>query len=201
MPLPDAASTLRLRARGAAQTIIATQGNEWHVRRMKTAHFQADQSDLIAAYKLNFRATLKSKRIARSYVGGCAALAGIAALAAWAWNLMSVPLAAVAGAAYWIVFLSAILLSAYLRLPRQVKRIFLQQKSLHEDTTIEWSDSGISFRSARGRSSFEWSDFVLVVIGRDTIIFRQSDALMNFVPVRALTPEQVSDISRHNANS
>jgi hypothetical protein len=167
---------------------------------METAHFQANQSDVIAAYKLNFRATLKSKRIVRSYVGGCAALAGIGASAAWTWNLMSVLLAAMAGAAYWIVFLSAILFSAYLRLPRQVKRIFSQQKSLHEDTAIEWSERGISFRSARGHSSFDWSDFVLVVIGRDTIIFRQSDALMNFVPVRALTPEQVSGISRYHAN-
>jgi hypothetical protein len=166
---------------------------------METAHFQANQSDLIAAYKLNFLATVKSKRVLRSYIGGCAALAGIAALAAWTWNLMSVPLAAVAGAAYWIVFLSAILFSAYLRLPRQVRRIFSQQKSLHEDTTVEWSESGISFRSARGHSSFNWSDFVLVVIGRDAIIFRQSDALMNFVPVRALTPEQISNISSYQA--
>lgn len=110
---------------------------------------------------------------------------------------MSVPLAAAAGAAYWFVFLSGILFSAYLRLPRQVRRIFSQQKSLHEDATIEWSESGIAFRSARGHSSFDWSVFVLVVIGRDAIIFRQSDALMNFVPVRALTPEQISNIASY----
>ncbi|MFC0146464.1 YcxB family protein [Sphingobium scionense] len=44
---------------------------------------------------------------------------------------------------------------------------------------------------ARGHSQFSWSDFVKIVKGQDTIILRQSDALMNFIPSRALSQEQL----------
>ena len=180
-----------------ADDAIATVCREWHVPQMHSVLFQPNQSDLVAAYKLNYRATIRSKRIMRTYLGGSAALAGIAAAAAWAWDIMSVPWAAAAGFAYWIVFLSAILGSAYLRLPSQVRKIFQQQKSLHEATTVEWSETGISFRSARGHSDFSWPDFVKIAAGADALIFRQSDALFNFIPTRALTSEQISDILRH----
>ncbi|MES1971310.1 MAG: YcxB family protein [Pseudomonadota bacterium] len=159
---------------------------------MQTISFQPTPEDLLGAYKLNFRATLKSKRVMRAYIGGCSALAGLAAAGAWAWDIAPVWIAAAIGFGYWITFLSLIFASAYLRLPRQVRRIFDQQKSLHDETTIEWSETGISFTSSRGNSQFLWSDFVKIVRGQDAIILRQSDALMNFIPSRALSPEQLA---------
>ncbi|WP_454289973.1 YcxB family protein [Sphingobium scionense] len=159
---------------------------------MQTVSFQATPEDLLGAYRLNFRVTLQSKRVIRAYVGGGATLAAMAMAAAWQWDIVSVPIAAAIGLGYWIAFLSLIFFSAYLRLPCQVRRIFDQQKSLHDNTTVEWSESGVSFTSSRGHSQFSWSDFVKIVKGQDTIILRQSDALMNFIPSRALSQEQLN---------
>lgn len=159
---------------------------------MRTISFQATPKDVLAAYRLNFRVTLKSERVIRTYVGGSVTLAAMAGAAAWRWDIAPVPIAAAIGLGYWIAFISLIFSSAYLRLPRQVRRIFDQQKSLHDTTTVEWSETGISFISSRGHSHFSWSDFVKIVRGRETIILRQSDALMNFIPSRALSQEQLS---------
>jgi hypothetical protein len=162
---------------------------------MYSTTFQPTPEDLLAAYRLNFHINLRSKRVLRAYTGGGAALAIAAALAAWTWGLSSVLLAGAGGLAYWIIMLSAILASVYYRLPRQIRRVFEQQKALHDSTTVEWSDTGISFRSTRGHSNFAWQDFIKVVKGRDVVILRQSDALMNFIPVRALSPQQLESIA------
>lgn len=159
---------------------------------MQMVSFQATPEDLLGAYRLNFRVTLKSKRVIRAYVSGGAAFAVTAMAAAWEWDIAPVSIAAAIGLGYWIALLSLIFFSAYLRLPRQVKRIFDQQKSLHDNTTVEWSETGISFISSRGHSQFSWSDFVKIVKGQDAIILRQSDALMNFIPSRALSQEQLA---------
>lgn len=165
---------------------------------MHSVVFQPNQNDLVAAYRLNLLVTIKSKRTVFGYIVGCAALGGMAAAAAaWRWALAPVPLAAAAGAAYWIIFFGGILTIGYLQLPRRVRKVFKQQKSLHEAITVEWSEGGISFRTARSHSDFNWTDFVLVAHGADAIIFRQSEALMNFIPTRILTAEQVTDIVRH----
>jgi hypothetical protein len=158
---------------------------------MHSVSFQATPEDLLAASRLNFSITLKSKRVIRAYIGGGVILAVLAGVAAWQWSIGPVPLIAAIGLGYWVALLSLIFLSAYLRLPRQIKRIFDQQKLLHEETTVEWSDAGISFTSARAYSNFAWSDFIKIVRGREVIILRQSDVVMNFIPSRALSQEQL----------
>ncbi len=161
---------------------------------MHSTTFQPTSDDLLAAYRLNFQINLRSRRVLRAYAGGGAALAIAAAFAAWIWGLGSVLLAGAAGLAYWIMMLSVILASVYVRLPRQIRRVFEQQKALHGDTTVEWSATDISFRSARGHSHFAWQDFIQIAKGRDVVILRQSDVMMNFIPVRALSQEQLASI-------
>jgi hypothetical protein len=162
---------------------------------MQSVTFQATPEDLVAAYRLNYTRTVKSKRVLRAYLVGGLLVAVAAGAAAWKWDLASVPLAMLGGFAYWALIFSLIILTAYLRLPRQVRRIYQQQKSLHDDATVEWSESGIDFLSARGRAHFLWSDFIGIVANRDVIVLRQSEALINFIPTRVLTLDQRNELA------
>jgi hypothetical protein len=162
---------------------------------MNSVAFQPTAEDLLAANRLNFVATVKSRRVAKSYALGGLALGSVTAYVFWAWQLGSIILGAAIGVAYWLIFLSLVLLSAYLRLPRQVKRIYGQQKSLHDITTVDWSNETISFTSSRGTSRFQWIDFVKIIKGKETIILRQSDVVMNFIPLRVLSVKQAGDIA------
>ncbi|MFC4255738.1 hypothetical protein GRI97_13625 [Altererythrobacter xixiisoli] len=125
------------------------------------------------------------------YLWGTLSVSVAAALAAWQWNIAPVGIAALAGGAYWIVIISLCVVIGYWRQRWQAKHIFAQQRDLHGETTVEWSAESVSFRSARGSSTFAWSDFSSIVKGQDMILLRQSDALMNFVPTRVLSPEQI----------
>ena len=162
---------------------------------MHSIAFQPTAEDLLAANRLNFMATVKSRRVAKSYALGSLAVGAVTAYVFWAWQLGPIILGAAIGVAYWLIFLSLILLSAYLRLPPQVRRIYGQQKSLHDITTVVWSDDIISFASNRGNSKFQWVEFVKIIKGKETIILRQSDVVMNFIPLRVLSVQQAEDIA------
>jgi hypothetical protein len=163
---------------------------------MPSISFQPTVEDVIAASRLHFGASFKTRRMLRAYLlgGAISAAAGIGI----AWVLdSSMVLTALAGSACWFVFLSVVLLAGYLRVPGQARRTFAQQKSLQGNFTVEWSDAGISTTSERGRSRFEWGDFIAIVEGRDVILLRQTDLLFNFLPKRVLSDEQVASIMRH----
>ena len=166
-----------------------------HHRCMNSIAFQPTAEDLLAANRLNFVATVKSKQVARSYALGGLVLGIVTAYVFSTWQLGSTAIGAAIGVTYWTILLSLILLSAYLRLPRQVKRVYNQQKSLHDITTVRWSDEAISFSSSRANSSFQWADFVRIIKGNEIIILRQSDAMMNFIPLRVLSAQQAEDIA------
>jgi len=162
---------------------------------MQIATFDASAEDLLAAYRLNLKAKLKSKRVRRKLVIGGVAVGALCAAAARIWPFAPVSIAAAIGAAYWILFSTAIFGTAYLRLPRQSRTIFVQQKSLHGTTIVEWDDIGITFKSPKGQSNFAWDDFTGIDAGNNVILLRQSDAVMNFVPTRALTENQIIDLA------
>ena len=167
---------------------------------MPSISFQPTLEDVLAASRLHFTTSLKTKGILRSYLRGGAICATAGLAVAWFLDLPLV-LTALVGLAYWVLFLSLCLLAAYLRLPRQTRRTFAQQKSLQGNFTIEWSDVGISTTSERGHSQFKWEDFITIVEGRDAIVLRQSDMLFNFIPKRALSDEQAASIMQHAARA
>ena len=157
--------------------------------------FNTSAEDLLAAYRLNFRAKLKTKRAQRNLLMGGLVVGALCAAAAWIWPFAPLSIAAAIGVAYWMLFITAVFGAAYLRLPRQSRTIYAQQKSLHGRTTIEWDEKGITFKSVMGQSNFAWDDFIGIDAGSDVILLRQSDAVMNFIPTRALTEDQVMDLA------
>lgn len=101
------------------------------------------------------------------------------------------------GVIIWTFFLGIFFLMNYLFIPRRARRIFLQQKNLHNEVALQWSDGGVSFKSAKGSSNFSWSDFIRIAENRHAIILLQSDALFNFIPKRVLSSDEVASIMAH----
>lgn len=168
---------------------------------MQSISFEPCAQDLLAAYRLNLKTNLKSSRARRNLTLGGFAVAGLSAAANWIWPFTSLPIAALVGFLYWVLFVTAVFGAAYLRLPRQSKRIMEQQKSLHGLTCVEWSDEGISFVSPNGNSAFKWGDFTGIFSDSEAIILKQSDAVMNFIPTRVLSGEQISQLSQTGQNA
>jgi hypothetical protein len=159
---------------------------------MQTASYQVTAQDLIAGYRLNFLSALKRRKVwVRSAV--LAIVLGTGSAFLFADDLGTV-LGALVGVAYVALLLSVIWLTCFLLLPRRARRIFAQQKALHDQITIEWSETLITVRSERGATTFKWSDFVRSLENRDIILLFQSDAVFNFVPKRVLSPEQAASI-------
>ncbi|MEQ1954556.1 YcxB family protein [Mesorhizobium sp. CN2-181] len=95
--------------------------------------------------------------------------------------------------------LGAILLSIHILLPWRVRRIFAQQKSLHDEIHIDWSDEEIAFKSERGYFKFRWNDFVKIAESKEVIILHQSDVMFNFIPKRVLSTDQAASMMSHGA--
>ena len=165
---------------------------------MPSTVFQPTLEDILAANRLHFVTSFKSRRMLRAYLLGGALCAAAGLAAAWLLHL-SMAVTAVLGAVYWAAFLSAVLLAGYLRLPIQTRRTFAQQKSLHGEVAVKWSETGISMTSERGHSQFKWEDFVEIVEGPDAILLRQTDTLFSFIPKRLLSEEQAASIVRHRS--
>ncbi|WP_294331593.1 YcxB family protein [uncultured Sphingomonas sp.] len=158
---------------------------------MHSVTFEPTQDDVIAASRLNYRATLRSGRVVRAYLLPSAVLALLGWFLAGPWSLGPAPLIAALAGGYWLLVFSLILWTNYLFIPSRARRNFAQQRALHDRTTITWSPAGISFVSERGHTNFAWTDFIGIVRGRDVIILRQTDLLVNFVPTRLLDSEQL----------
>jgi hypothetical protein len=158
---------------------------------MYSVTFQPTPEDVIAASRLNYRATLRSRRVVRALFLPIVVLAVLGWFLAKPWSLGPAPLVAAIAGGYWLVVFPLILGVNYLRIPSRTRRTFAQQRALHDRTTITWSAEGIAFASDRGHTNFAWEDFVAIKKGRDAIVLRQSDLLMNFVPTRVLSTEQI----------
>ena len=166
------------------------------LRLMSSISFQPTPRDVLAATRLHYSASLRTRRMRRAYLFGTAlcAAAGLALARVFDLSLM---LTALAGAVLWPLFLSLVLLAGCLRLPWQARRMFAERKSLQGTITVEWSDAGISTKSTYSRSRFAWSDFSAIVEGPDTILLRETDTLFTFLPKRVLSDEQVASIMQY----
>ncbi|MEO7689203.1 MAG: YcxB family protein [Sphingomonas sp.] len=160
--------------------------------------FQPTLEDVLNANRVHFTASMKTRRMRRAWLVGSllGAIAGLAV--AWFLDISMVPMAVV-GLASWLLFLSSVLLAAYLRVPGQARRAFARQKSLQGEVAVKWSDAGISITSERGHAQFKWEDFVEIVEGPDAILLRQTDTLFSFIPKRLLSEEQAASIVRHRS--
>jgi len=130
----------------------------------------------------------------KSYVLGSLVFGVIAVGLVWDEPAVAKLVTFLGGVLFWTLLLTLILMLNYLLLPRRVRRIFVQQKTLHDEVAIEWNDQSISFTSRRGASRFLWSDFLRVAENQKAIVLLQSDVLFNFIPKRVLSADDVASI-------
>ena len=68
--------------------------------------------------------------------------------------------------------------------PRQLERIFDQQKDLHAPFEIELDEEGWHWRNEYGQTRIPWGDFVKWKQGEDILILYRSDVMFHFLPRR-----------------
>jgi hypothetical protein len=85
-------------------------------------------------------------------------------------------------------------LASWLVLPRQVRRLYGQQKSLQRTWRYAWSDEGLEFTSTHGTAKLPWVDLRRWSIGSRTFLFFASDRVFYFIPFHVLDEWQAEDL-------
>lgn len=113
-------------------------------------------------------------------------------LGQWTWLYAAIALGFGAVAAAIIAL--AIAATSYIMTARRSRRIFTQQKSLHDAFELSWDETGLELSTQAARSRHPWADFRQWAEGADGIILYQSDALFNMLPKRAFSEDALADI-------
>ena len=150
---------------------------------------------MIAANRLHFWTSLKWKRTVWSYALGGLVFTSIGTLFTKGNSAWAIMVGATVGFIFWSILLACVLTVNYLLIPSRSDRAFRQMKTLQSQTDINWSPERIQLNSAQGSSDLDWRDFVRITQGREVILLFQSDYLFNFIPKRALSDEQTTDLA------
>ena len=86
----------------------------------------------------------------------------------------------------FIIFggLAYLLLTYGAWLPYRSKKIFKQQKTLHEPYDVEITEDYFASTSSLGFSKISWSDFYKYRVGKDLILVYQSEVMFHMFPKR-----------------
>lgn len=117
--------------------------------------------------------------------------AGLAFLIIDEWDWRSGAASAALGAA--VAALVLMLLYRF-TIPRRSRRIFAQQKSLHDEIEAKWDEAALDLATSSARSRHRWADFLKWTEGQNVILLYQSDAVFNMLPKRAFSPEALTEI-------
>lgn len=82
----------------------------------------------------------------------------------------------------------------YLLLPRQARRLFRQQRSLHSPWTYRWSETGLENEGETGLVRFKWGDLHAWTRGRKVFLFYANDALFYMLPLHALSEAEADEL-------
>jgi hypothetical protein len=80
-----------------------------------------------------------------------------------------------------------VLLRWYVLLPSYTRRVFKQQKTLHDKIVFDFNTEGMRAEALHGASHVPWSHFHKWKANGRVLVLFQSDLLMNLVPLRALS--------------
>jgi hypothetical protein len=92
----------------------------------------------------------------------------------------------------WMSFFPAYALFIYyVLIPWRTRRIFKQQKTLHDPVTFTFTNEGMHAESKRGNANLVWDDFFKWKVNTKTLLLYHSSAVFNMIPARAFpTPEE-----------
>ena len=174
---------------------MALGGTEEAASRSVT--FTATTDDLAAAYQRYYRARTWARSSLITLAVCLAILAGVLVVAMEG-DLVWIACTLVAAAAAGLGLLLAI---ARWRVPVLARRIYRQQRALHAEVALTWTDEGLAVRSPTGESRMPWSHVVRWREDARVVLLYHSDALFNFVPTRVLGPDGRADLRARAARA
>jgi hypothetical protein len=99
-----------------------------------------------------------------------------------------------AGLLVWIVGTSLILGIMRLRLPRLVRRDFEEQRLLHDEVELSWSEDEVTVKTERGHSRHGWDEFRKWAESGAVFIVFHTNRMFTFIPKRALSESETAEI-------
>ena len=103
------------------------------------------------------------------------------------------------GSCTFFVIVCSLYLLMYFRvlIPLRAKKIFKQQKTLHDPFETEISIEGIATTHPRGNFKMAWKDFHKYKVGRDLILVYQSDAIFHMFPKRWFSDSEYAEFQQY----
>lgn len=130
--------------------------------------------DYVAAQRLHLRAWRKRQRASLASF----AVLGISIMALGPFMLGAIVFGAGAGG-----FLGEMLLY-WRNAPRAWRKLFAQQKSLHEPFFYTWDDAGLHVSTPLAQAVRPWSHFTKRLEDRDALLLYHSDTVFELIPKR-----------------
>ncbi|MEO9297199.1 YcxB family protein [Devosia alba] len=93
------------------------------------------------------------------------------------------------------------LFTYFVRIPRQARRIYGQQKTMQHPVTASWDSATFSASTKAVSGTTAWNDYYGWAADETIILFFQSPALFQMLPRHALTAEEADDLLTHLAQS
>ncbi|AYQ42184.1 hypothetical protein BLA9940_00381 [Burkholderia aenigmatica] len=155
--------------------------------------FQLTEEDLVHAYRLNLRRKYNWKYLLTTFAimviayiviffGGFRVVTG-----AWLeWRNV-----------WWIAGIAAVVsigvpLLYHLMLGRVARKIYSQQKTLHQPHTVIWRSECFIVESPTSHEEFRFADLIHWSEDRDAILLYQSALMFRLIPKRVLAEPQVA---------
>ncbi|MBA8902314.1 YcxB family protein [Phyllobacterium sp. P30BS-XVII] len=157
---------------------------------LATTTFHVTPADITATYRsyVFWSATKPSTWLL------VAAVIALLTLADIIWFGTSGYLTLVPGAAIF-VWVLIYYVGLYLAMPLLARRSIAKQKNLKQEWRVDFTENGLRAVTPTQDIFVSWSDFVGWSQNSQTFIIYQSDRLMRYMPLRALTPEMLAIIT------
>ncbi|MGS0897156.1 YcxB family protein [Burkholderia stagnalis] len=154
--------------------------------------FQPTLNDLVHAYRLNLWRRYTWKYLIRTFAITSIAYAVIlvGSFAAVGRTLPGLHTIGVMAGIAMLATIGVPLLN-HLVLPRVARKIYGQQKVLHQPHTVTCGDDRVTVESPTSREVIRYDDLLQWSEDRDMILLYQSAAMLRFIPKRALTEVQI----------
>ncbi|KVT84624.1 hypothetical protein WK58_29630 [Burkholderia ubonensis] len=154
--------------------------------------FQPTLEDLVLAYRLNLRRRYNWKYLLKTFAIVLAVYVLFSLGVAWIANRTLPELRVV----WWIVGIAALVtigwpLLANLLLPRVARKVYVQQKNLHQPYTVTCRSDCLVVETPTSREEIRYADLVHWSEDRHVILYYQSVLMLRFIPKRLLTESQV----------
>jgi hypothetical protein len=96
-----------------------------------------------------------------------------------------------------LVLIAFIYACAFLNLKRRARRLYRQQRSLHQPYTYRWSKAGLDIEAPNMQAFHAWPDFHRWVAARRAILLFLNDQLFFVLPRRVFGEAELEAIESH----